>query len=109
MGRIWPISTLRRTPRTERKEQPALDPDYLVKFDQDDPANPQDWPVLYKCWITFQLGMLALVGSLASSITTPADDTIAKYIGVNSEAAVLDVSLYLWVMSRALVILYIVD
>jgi hypothetical protein len=39
--------------------------------------------------------MLALVGSLASSITTPADDTIAKYIGVNSEAAVLDVSLYL--------------
>ncbi|KAJ5611092.1 hypothetical protein N7510_007811 [Penicillium lagena] len=95
MGRIWPISALRRTPRTEGKEQRALDPDYLVKFDQDDPANPQNWPVLYKCWITFQLGMLALVGSLASSITTPADDTIARYIGVNSEAAVLDVSLYL--------------
>jgi hypothetical protein len=39
--------------------------------------------------------MLALAGSLGSSITTPADDTIAEYTGVSNELAVLDVSLYL--------------
>jgi hypothetical protein len=39
--------------------------------------------------------MLALAGSLGSSIITPADSIIAKYVGVSSEVAVLDVSLYL--------------
>jgi hypothetical protein len=82
--------------RSEKeKEQIELDPAFVVKWDRDDPLNPQNWPVRYKWWVTFQLGMLALAGSLGSSIMTPADSIIAKYVGVSSEVSVLDVSLYL--------------
>lgn len=82
--------------RSEKeKEQIELDPAFIVKWGRDDPLNPQNWPVRYKCWVTFQLGMLALAGSLGSSIMTPADSIIAKYVGVSSEVSVLGVSLYL--------------
>lgn len=77
------------------KSQAALDPEYMVNWDHNDPLNPQNWPVSFKWWVTFQLGMLALAGSLGSSIITPADNIIAEYVGVSSEVAVLDVSLYL--------------
>lgn len=81
--------------REKEKEQVDLDPAFIVKWDRDDPLNPQNWPVRYKWWVTFQLGMLALAGSLGSSIMTPADSIIANYVGVSSEVSVLDVSLYL--------------
>lgn len=84
-----------RAPEKHSAFGSPLDPEYMVKWDQDDQLNPQNWSVKYKWWVTFQLGMLALAGSLGSSITTPADDTIAKYTGVSNEVAVLDVSLYL--------------
>ncbi|KAJ5891637.1 uncharacterized protein N7473_007865 [Penicillium subrubescens] len=77
------------------KSEITLDPEYMVKWDANDQLNPQNWPVSFKWWVTFQLGMLALAGSLGSSIITPADNIIAEYVGVSSEVAVLDVSLYL--------------
>jgi hypothetical protein len=86
------LSSIRH--RDVEKGSSPLDPDYLVKWAPNDPVNPQNWPVRYKWWVTFQLGMLALVGSLGSSITTPADDVIASYIGVSGEVAVLNLSLY---------------
>jgi len=100
MVRIWPKGTFVNVKGVSEKHSAslcptALDPAYLVKWDQGDPLNPQNWSVKYKWWVTFQLGMLALAGSLGSSITTPADNTIAKYTGVSNEVAVLDVSLYL--------------
>jgi hypothetical protein len=79
----------------KEKEQIELDPAFVVTWDRDDPLDPQNWAVRYKWWVTFQLGMLALAGSLGSSIMTPADSIIAKYVGVSSEVSVLDVSLYL--------------
>ncbi|PYH31624.1 MFS transporter [Aspergillus neoniger CBS 115656] len=94
MVRIWPKSA-HDQPSDLEKASPSRDPEYQVKWDPDDPLNPQNWPVRYKWWVTVQLGMLALAGSLGSSITTSADDTIAEYIGVSSEVAVLDVSLYI--------------
>lgn len=82
--------------RSEKeKQQIDLDPAFIVKWDRDDPLYPQNWPVRYKWWVTFQLGMLALAGSLGSSIMSPADSIIANYVGVSSEVSVLDVSLYL--------------
>jgi len=77
------------------KSEAALDREYMVKWDHNDPLNPQNWSVSFKWWVTFQLGMLALAGSLGSSIITPADNIIAAYVGVSSEVAVLDVSLYM--------------
>jgi hypothetical protein len=95
MIHIWPKSNLVSEQPEPKKGPRLLDPAYLVKWDENDPLNPQSWSIKYKCWVTVQLGMLAFVGSLGSSITTPADDTIAKYIGVTDEVAVLDVTLYL--------------
>uniref|UniRef100_A0A093VSJ7 Putative transporter C36.03c n=1 Tax=Talaromyces marneffei PM1 TaxID=1077442 RepID=A0A093VSJ7_TALMA len=61
----------------ENSSPPALDPEYIVKWAPNDPLNPQNWSDRYRWWVTFQLGLLALVGSLGSSILTPADETIA--------------------------------
>lgn len=88
-------SLTEKLPVQKEKEQPEFDPAYIVKWDRGDPLNPQNWSVRYKWWVTFQLGMLALAGSLESSIMTPANGIIARYVGVSSEVAVLDVSLYL--------------
>jgi hypothetical protein len=66
----------------------------LVEWDEDDRECPRNWSTVYKCWITFQLGMLALAASLGSSIISPAGTTIATYTGVSQEVAVLSISLY---------------
>jgi hypothetical protein len=67
----------------------------LVDWKPDDLENPRNWSLGYKCWVTFQLGMLAFSASLGSSITSPAENAIAQYIGVSSEVAVLSISLYM--------------
>ncbi|RMZ86408.1 hypothetical protein DV736_g6366, partial [Chaetothyriales sp. CBS 134916] len=68
--------------------------DYLVAWDQNDPANPLNWSTLYRAWLTFILGMLALAASLASSILAPANSVLAQYLGLSEEVVVLQVSLY---------------
>jgi hypothetical protein len=67
----------------------------IVVWDKDDKDNPFNWPSRIKVWITFQLGMLAMAGSLASSIVSPANETISNYLGVSKEVGVLSVSLYM--------------
>ncbi|ESZ96601.1 hypothetical protein SBOR_2968 [Sclerotinia borealis F-4128] len=68
----------------------------LVDWDGDnDQGNPRNWSTLYKSWITFLLGMLALSASLGSSIISPAENTIAAYVGVSKEVSVLNISLYI--------------
>lgn len=67
----------------------------IVVWDKDDKENPFNWPSTTKVWITFQLGMLAMAGSLASSIVSPANETISNYLGVSKEVGVLAVSLYM--------------
>lgn len=68
---------------------------YEVDWDgPDDKSNPRNWSNLYKAWITFQLGMLALAASLGSSIIAPAETEVAKYVGVSTETSVLTISLY---------------
>ena len=66
----------------------------IVTWDKDDKDNPFNWSSGYKAWITFQLGMLAMAGSVASSIVSPANETISRYMGVSKEVGVLSVSLY---------------
>ncbi|OCK74157.1 MFS general substrate transporter [Lepidopterella palustris CBS 459.81] len=75
-------------------KQPGENPN-LVKWDEHDPKNPRNWTTGYKCWVTFQLGMLALAASLGSSITAPATDAISSYVGISREVTVLQVSLYI--------------
>ena len=77
----------------EEQQHESKDPN-LVDWDDGDKDNPRNWPTGYKCWITFQLGMLALAASLGSSIISPAETAIAPYVGVSREVTVLCISLY---------------
>ena len=95
MVKIWFKDVLETTSSDIEEGQTSLDPAYLVRWDHNDPLNPLNWSVAYKLWVTFQLSMLSLAGSIGSSITTPADNAIAEYVGVSYEVAVLNVSLYM--------------
>ena len=78
----------------EKLEAERKDPNIVDWDGPDDQENPRNWTTLYKSWLTFQLSMLALAASMGSSINSPADDTIAQYVGVSREVAVLGISLY---------------
>jgi hypothetical protein len=78
----------------EKREEEQKDPNIVDWDGPDDQENPRNWSTLYKSWLTFQLSMLALAASMGSSINSPADDTIGRYVGVSSEVAVLGISLY---------------
>ncbi|KAM3075407.1 hypothetical protein ACMFMF_006080 [Clarireedia jacksonii] len=81
-----------KSTKSERGENDRIE----VSWDgPDDKMNPRNWSTLYKSFITFLLGMLAFSASLGSSIISPADRTIASYVGVGSEVSVLSVSLYM--------------
>ncbi|KAL7806676.1 major facilitator superfamily domain-containing protein [Trichoderma aethiopicum] len=67
----------------------------LVKWDENEPANPYNWPTLYKAFITLQLGMLAMAASVGSSIMAPADEKIQQVFHVGHEVSVLCISLYI--------------
>ncbi|KAL8677180.1 MAG: hypothetical protein Q9224_007216, partial [Gallowayella concinna] len=84
--------------RSEQDRAPASDKDererYRVDWEPNDPKNPLNWKPIYKGWLTFQLGMLALTASLGSSIITPAQSAIAKYAHISPQVATLSLSLY---------------
>jgi hypothetical protein len=80
--------------RSREKEEGATTSN-IVEWERDDVRNPRNWPLGFKFWIAFQLGLLALCGSLGSSIIAPAEEVIAKYVGVSSEVTVLVTSLYM--------------
>lgn len=82
-------------PSPENEKETDEEKTYLVNWDPNDKANPLNWSVPYKSWITFQLGMLALAASLGSSIISPAEDVIMAYTHISSEVAVLPVSFYI--------------
>jgi hypothetical protein len=74
---------------------PSEKDEIVVKWDGDnDPENPQNWSTSYKSWLTLQLSLLAFAASLASSIIAPANNTVAKYVGVSENVVVLTISLY---------------
>lgn len=75
-------------------ESTASEDVFLVKFEDGDPANPRNWTNLRKGLLTFLLGMLALAGSLGSSIIAPAQQAIANEFNVDEQVAVLCISLY---------------
>jgi MFS family permease len=65
-----------------------------VDWEDNDPDNPRNFTAFYKSWITLQMGMLALCGTLASSIIAPSGPTLSTYLDVSQEITVLTVSLY---------------
>ena len=77
--------------KVDKKEEPEA---ILVTWDENEPANPRNWSTPYRCWVTFQLGMLALAASLGSSIISAAENSIVEEMKVNKEVTVPGISLY---------------
>jgi hypothetical protein len=69
--------------------------EFLVRWDENEAANPRNWSTPYRAWVTFLLGMLALAASLGSSIISPAQTAIQAYTGTKQEVTVLCISLYM--------------
>ena len=67
---------------------------FVVRFEDGDPDNPKNFHPYFKAWLTFEMGMLALAGSLGSSIIAPAEATIAEDLNISIEATVLTVALF---------------
>lgn len=88
------------SPDLEKQEQDqqaasqAKDDRIKVAWEEGDPQNPFNWKFPFKCWVTVQLGLLALAPSFGSSIISPASQAIAQDLGVSEEVTVLNVSLY---------------
>ncbi|PYH97856.1 bicyclomycin resistance protein [Aspergillus ellipticus CBS 707.79] len=84
----------RRADEEKARKPSGPDPN-LVGWEENDPENPQNFSTAYKCWITFQLGLLALSASLGSSIISPAETDLKAYLGIGTEVSILPVSLYI--------------
>ncbi|OKL58166.1 hypothetical protein UA08_06409 [Talaromyces atroroseus] len=67
---------------------------WVVKFDEGDPDNPKNFKTSYKVFLTFQMSMLALSGSLGSSIVSPGQSKIESQLNVGAEVATLTLSLF---------------
>ncbi|KAK9366992.1 major facilitator superfamily domain-containing protein [Lipomyces kononenkoae] len=59
----------------------------VVSFEEGDPENPMNFRPWFKAWLTLEMGLLALAGSVGSSIITPAETAIASYLNISSEVA----------------------
>jgi multidrug resistance protein len=81
--------------QTQSKDEAQNDPHFKVSFEDGDPENPKNWSAYLKAWITLQLGLLAFVGSLGSSIVSPTFDVLTGEFGISREVAVLAVALYI--------------
>ncbi|CAI7623424.1 unnamed protein product [Penicillium pancosmium] len=67
---------------------------FKVKFEDDDLKNPKNYSSSHKAFLVIQMAMLALAGSLDSSIISPAATSIAEYTYTASEVTPLTVALF---------------
>ncbi len=67
---------------------------FQVRFEPGDPENPHNFSAGKKVSILIQMSLLALVGSLGTSIIAPAEPVIARYTNTSKEVATLVLSLY---------------
>ncbi|KIM75357.1 hypothetical protein PILCRDRAFT_827257 [Piloderma croceum F 1598] len=72
---------------------PKLDP-FLVQFEENDPANPMNWPVLKKWYITFLGGILVLNATFASSAPSSIVPQLTHQFGFSDEVGTLTISLF---------------
>lgn len=82
-------------PQNESQLEPQKTHERIkVEWDENDPENPFNWKVSYRCFLTFTLGFLALAPSFGSSVISPANEAISEYLDISTEVTVLTVALY---------------
>ena len=63
-------------------------------YTTDDPANPQNWSLLKKNLVSFQICLYTFAVYMGSSIYTPSAGAIIEVFGVSATAASLGLALY---------------
>ena len=67
--------------------------EYIVDFDgPDDPYKPLNWPFRKKVMTTMIYGLTTMGATFASSVYSPAVDTLSEDYGVGTEVTVLGIS-----------------
>lgn len=60
----------------------------VIKFDEQDSANPRQWKKSKKMVNVFVIAMMSILSPLASSMFTPGIDQIAEDLGTNSQTVI---------------------
>lgn len=69
----------------------------LVNWDGDeDPENPVNWPLPYKIFFIFEIGILTGFVYMASAIYTPGVDEIMEKFGIGETMAILPLTLFVF-------------
>ncbi|WVQ83309.1 hypothetical protein IAT38_005448 [Cryptococcus sp. DSM 104549] len=66
-----------------------------VKFDHDDPRNPQNWSIAYKTWVIALLAFLTLSLTFASSASAAAEKGMREEFGCSQIAATAGTGIFL--------------
>jgi len=73
---------------------PEDDPNIVTWYGPKDPANPYNFSVLKKCFITFELCILTFSIYIGSAIYSPGYESLNRDFGVNSVVATLGLTLF---------------
>ena len=74
--------------------QQGEDDRVLVQFKAGEKEDPKEWGSLYKAFLVAQLSLLAMTGSIGSSIIAPSEQQLADEFHTNLELTVLTVALF---------------
>jgi hypothetical protein len=84
------VEKAKPTPTPEETE----DQIYMVRFDPGEKANPKNWSVAYRWYITAAGSLLVLNSTFASSAPSGIVAEMTEYFGFGKEVATLTVSLF---------------
>lgn len=78
----------------EKRTAETEDEIYMVRFDPGEAANPKNWTVRYRWYITGASSLLVLNSTFASSAPSGIVREMTEYFGFGQEVATLTVSLF---------------
>ncbi|GAA6044422.1 hypothetical protein JCM8097_003063, partial [Rhodosporidiobolus ruineniae] len=68
---------------------------FLVKFEEDDPANPLNWSTFKRSVVAGQISLLTAVVYIGSAIYTPSEEGLMMKYGVSQTVTVLGLTLFI--------------
>ncbi|GAA5993980.1 hypothetical protein JCM11641_006438 [Rhodosporidiobolus odoratus] len=68
---------------------------YLVDWEENDPANPQNWSTPKRTFVAIQISVLTAVVYIGSAIYTPSEQGLMAEYGVSQTVTVLGLTLFI--------------